>query len=103
MLVASILWYRKFKADLEQIGFIFNEFDPCIANRKINGSQHTIRYHVDDVIFSHHDSKVNDDFAKWANEVYGKLKPVEVRRGKVHNYLGMQMDFKSEPEKVHIS
>ena len=103
MLVASMLWYRKFRADLEEIGFRFNKFDPCVANREINGGQHTIRYHVDDVISSHQKSSVNDDFAKWANQVYGQLKPVEIRRGKIHDYLGMQLDFKSDPGKVRVS
>ena len=100
MLTASLLWYRKFRADLEQIGFKFNDFDSCVANREVEGSQHTIRYHVDDVISSHLNSKVNDDFAKWANKVYGKLKPVEVHRGRIHEYLGMTMDFKRSPGKV---
>ena len=69
-------WYRKFKVGLEQIEFIFNAFHPCMANRKINGSQHTICYHVDGTISFHLQSKVNDNFAKWANDVSGQLKPV---------------------------
>ena len=46
---------------------------------------------------------MNDNFAKWANQVYGQLKPVEVRRGKIHDYLGMQLDFESDPGKVRVS
>ena len=42
MLVASMIWHRKFKKDLEGIGFKFNPFDPCVANRMVDGSQHTI-------------------------------------------------------------
>ena len=34
MLEASLLWYRKFKKELEEIGFEFNDYDPCVANRK---------------------------------------------------------------------
>lgn len=103
MLTASLLWYQKFHSDLEQTGFRFNDFDSCIANREVDGSQHTIRYHVDDVISSHLNSKVNDDFAKWANQVYGKLKRVEVHRGEYHEYLGMRMDFQKSPGRVHVS
>jgi hypothetical protein len=44
MLVASLLWYKKFHSDLEQIGFHFNDYDPCVANRMVNGKQHTIRF-----------------------------------------------------------
>ena len=103
MLTASLLWCRKFCSDLEQIGFRFNDFDSCVANREVEGSQHTIRYHVDDVISSHLSSKVNDNLAKWANQTYGKLKPVEVHRGRVHEYLGMTMDFKKSPGKLHVA
>ena len=33
MLVAALLWYRTFRKDLEDIGFVFNPYDPCVANR----------------------------------------------------------------------
>ena len=33
MLVASLLWYRKIKSDLESEGFVFNPYDACIVNR----------------------------------------------------------------------
>ena len=29
MLVSALLWYKKFKKDLESIGFIFNPYDAC--------------------------------------------------------------------------
>ena len=34
MLVASLLWYKKFKKDLMGIGFTFSEYDPCVAFRE---------------------------------------------------------------------
>ena len=67
MLIAALLFYRQFKKDLEEIGFIFNPYDMCVANRFVNGKQHTIRFHVDDLMSSHVDKKVNDDFYKWLN------------------------------------
>ena len=33
MLQAGLLWYRKFCTDLEEQDFIFNDYDPCVANR----------------------------------------------------------------------
>jgi len=93
MLVASLLWYQKFRRDLEAIGFKFNVYDPCVANRIVNGKQHTIRFHVDDVLSSHVDSNVNDQFLKWLNEMYGSLKRVSATRGNKHRYLGMVIDF----------
>jgi hypothetical protein len=64
MLEAAILWYKKFRGELEQKGFKFNPYDPCVANRTEKGSQHTLRFHVDDLKSSHKDSKVNDQFKK---------------------------------------
>ena len=32
MLEVSILWYKKFRKDLESVGFKFNPYDACVAN-----------------------------------------------------------------------
>ena len=96
MLVAALLWYKKFKNDLEQEGFEFNPYDSCVANKMVNGSQHTIRFHVDDLMSSHIDKKVNDEFEQWLNKNYGTHGAVKTTRGKIHDYLGMTFDFTNE-------
>eukprot|EP00980_Cylindrotheca_fusiformis_P012383 scaffold3040_cov72-Cylindrotheca_fusiformis.AAC.1 len=101
MLEAALLWYKRFRKDLESIGFRFNNYDSCVANRMVNGKQQTIRVHVDDVMSSHKSSKVNDKFLKWMNKSYGKHGKVKATRGKTHDYLGMTYDF-TEPGKVKI-
>ncbi|CAJ1966079.1 unnamed protein product [Cylindrotheca closterium] len=93
MLQASLLWYRNLRASLEEYGFVFNRYDPCIANRMVNGKQLTIRFHVDDVLASHMEQQVLEDFFTWVNEKYGGLKGVTCTRGKNHTYLGMTLDF----------
>ena len=98
MLVASLLWYKKFKGDMETEGFKFNPYDPCVANKKVHGKQHTIRFHVDDLMSSHVDTKVNDKFLKRLNKLYGKYGEVKATRGKVHSYLGMNFDFSKKDE-----
>ena len=82
MLVASLLWYKKFRSDLEKDGFKFNPYDPCVANRMKYGKQHTIRFHVDDIMSSHKNKKVNDEFHEWLNKMYGKYGEVKVYHGK---------------------
>eukprot|EP00980_Cylindrotheca_fusiformis_P015540 scaffold4421_cov71-Cylindrotheca_fusiformis.AAC.1 len=57
MLEAALLWYKRFRKDLESIGFRFNNYDSCVANRMVNGKQQTIHVHVDDVMSSHKYSK----------------------------------------------
>jgi hypothetical protein len=93
MLVAALLWYKKFRCDLEQQEFVFNPYDPCVANKMINSKQHTVRFHVDDLMSSHVDSKVNDKFEVWLNKMYGAHGKVKTTRGKIHDYLGMVFDF----------
>ncbi len=79
MLIASLLWYQKFRKDLESIGFKFNLYVSCVANLVINNKQHTVRFHVDDILSSHVDPGVNDAFLKWLNQKYGSLKRLEER------------------------
>ena len=85
MLQAALLWYKKFRNDLEGIGYKFNSYDPCVVNKMISNKQHTLRFHVDDVMASHVDKKVNDDFLDWANKEYGEIGKVKASRGKVHD------------------
>ena len=100
-LEASLLWYKKLRGDLEGHGFVFNPYDPCIANKMVRGKQQTIRFHVDDLLSSHVDARVNDEFHHWMNKTYGHFKPVTCTRGKEHTYLGMTLDF-SRKGKVKI-
>jgi hypothetical protein len=62
MLEAALLWYKKFQRELEQEGFVFNPYDPCVANHDRRGAQHTVLFQLDDLKSSHKDPKVNDQF-----------------------------------------
>ena len=86
---------------MESQGFKFNEYDACVANRVCNDNQHTIRFHVDNILLSHVDPKVNDDFAAWLQKTYGDIKDVAMVCGKKHDFLGMQLDF-SEDGVCHV-
>jgi hypothetical protein len=56
---------------------------------------------VDDLMSSH-DLTVNDEFGWWLNRKYGNYGEVKVVHGKVHNYLGMSLDF-SNSKKLTIN
>lgn len=103
MLQSSLLFYKKLRADLEAIGFQVNPYDPCVANRIVNGQQHTVTWHVDDIKSSHKDPEINTKFLKWLEEKYGdtKLGQVKAVRGKRHDYLGMVLDY-GDPGQVKI-
>lgn len=103
MLTSSLLYYKKFKKDMEEIGFELNPYDPCVANRVVNGKQHTVVWHVDDLKSSHQDKHVNDEFHKWLQQKYGdeKIGQVKAVRGHTHDYLGVVLDF-STPGMVGV-
>jgi hypothetical protein len=100
LLRSALLFYMKLVADLENIGFVLNPYDPCIANKVINGNQMTVCWHVDDLKISHTDSEEITKFGNWLSTTYGVS--VTTHQGKVHNYLGMIFDF-TEKGKVAIN
>jgi hypothetical protein len=67
MLIVALLWYTDFKNHLEEKGYVFNPYNPCVANKIIHKRRHTVRFHVDDIMCSHKDPRVNDHFEKWLN------------------------------------
>jgi len=72
-MIASLLFYWKFTKSITLIGFEVNPYDPCVANRIVNGKQQTILYHVDDCKLSHVDPSVNDDMIDWLSENYESI------------------------------
>jgi len=96
-----MLFYRKLKKDLLSYGFEINPYDPCVANKIVKGSQMTVSWHVDDLKASHASAPITEDFVDWVKEKYGSIGEVKVTRGKVHDYLGMRLDY-SIPGKVKI-
>ena len=100
MLISALMFYNKWKKDLVSIGYEINPYDPCVANKIINGNQHTVTWHVDDLKISHIDPKVNDEFIKWVDSLYGddEIGRVTATRGKQHEYLGMKLDYETDGE-----
>ena len=68
--------------------------------RTINGTQCTIVWNVDDLKISHKDSAVADKVIVLLSNECGKVGEMTVKRGKIHEYLGMTLDF-SEKKQVH--
>ena len=101
-LKASLLFWKKLSASLKSRGFVINDYDWCVANKNINGKQCTIVWHVDDLKISHVDPKVVDEVIASLKAEYGQVGEMTVRRGKVHDYLGMKLDF-SKPKQVVVN
>ncbi|KAG7356172.1 enoyl-CoA hydratase [Nitzschia inconspicua] len=90
---AMLFWKNLTNFLVNELGFMINPYDFCVANKNIDGKQCTIAWHVDDLKISHASSKVVDSIIDSLGDRYGKETPLSVTRGKVHEYLGMTIDF----------
>eukprot|EP00978_Attheya_sp_CCMP212_P047720 scaffold424725_cov134-Attheya_sp.AAC.1 len=61
----------------------------------INGKQCTIVWHVNDLKISRVDSKAVTGVIDQLQAAFGTKTPITVKRGKMHDYLGMTLDFSS--------
>ena len=87
---------------MENVGFELNTYDQCVSNRIKVVKQHTVIFHVENVIYSNVNHKINDKFKEWMNLNYGNNGEVKVNRGKIHEYLGMTFYF-TEKAVVNIN
>jgi hypothetical protein len=100
MMKSALLFYRKLVADLRSIGFTINPYDPCVANKMIDGHEMTICWHVDDLLVGHKSPTTVTNTLNWLKELYETPdKPLAATRGNLHDYLGMNINF-SQPGSV---
>jgi hypothetical protein len=95
-MVASILYCRKFVKSLTDIDFVISPYDLCVSNKKIEGKQMTICFHVDEFKLSHRKTKVTDSMSEYLRHEYESIfkdgpGAMMVSRGKIHKYLDMTL------------
>jgi hypothetical protein len=71
-------------------------------NKMINGKQCTVLWHVDDLKILHVDPMVVTGVIEQLEKEFGAEAPLTKTRGKVHDYLGMTLDF-SVPGQVKFT
>jgi hypothetical protein len=107
-LQAALLFWQNLSSKLKKWGFEINPYDFCVANKIIDGKQCTVVWHVDDLKISHIDPKVVTTIlnlldAEYGQEIVGeKRAPLTINQGKLHDYLGMLLDY-SEPGYVKLN
>jgi hypothetical protein len=101
MRAAQLFWERLSK-QLVDWGFTPNPYDLCVVNKMVDGKQLTVVWHVDDLKILHVSTKVVDDLITNLDSKFGKETPLSKSRGKVHDYLGMTLDF-SVPGQVTVT
>jgi hypothetical protein len=90
---AARLFWQKLSIELVQWGFEVNPYDRCVSNKMVGGKHLTVGWHANDLKISQADSKVVDLFIEDMESEFGKETPLSKSRGKVHDYLGMILDF----------
>ena len=80
-----------FYSYLKELSFKLNPYDPCVANKMINGKQCTIAWYVDNTNTSHIDHKVVSHVIAQLEERFGEI---AVKRGPEHVFLGMKIVYK---------
>jgi hypothetical protein len=93
---SALLFNRKLVDELCDMGFEINPYNLCIAKKMVNGTQMTVRWHVDDLMISHTSQDNIMAFMKKIKDVYGENLAEKV--GTVHDYLGMTFDYSFDNE-----
>ena len=61
----NIFYGTKNKNNLEKEEFKFNPYNVCVSNIQVNGKQHIVWFHLDDMMSIHVEEKVNYMFDEW--------------------------------------
>jgi hypothetical protein len=54
------------------MGFEINPYNSCVANKMVNGTQMTIRWHVDDLMISHLSQNGIMKIVQGIKDIYGE-------------------------------
>ena len=95
---AALLAYKKLAKLFQMWGFKMNPYDACVWNKIVNGTQFTIMFHIDDLLMGHYNPNIVTLYIRKLQKEYGSLEDLTVTRGKVHEYLGMTVDFRVKLE-----
>ncbi|KAG7344877.1 hypothetical protein IV203_032408 [Nitzschia inconspicua] len=87
-----LLRYNHFASTLMDMGFELNPYDPCVANKMVNGKQCTVAWYVDDNKISHIDPQVVTNVI---TALEGHIGEMTVTSGCCHKCLGMDITFNS--------
>jgi hypothetical protein len=79
---SAILFHKKSVKEMKGKGFELNRYDPCVANKIVQGNQFTVLWHVDDLKMSHMDYDEVTSMINWLEGIYRDMK---VSRGKKHD------------------
>ena len=83
--------YKMLVKYLEADGFILNQYDPCVANKMVNGHHMIVAWNTNKLKVLHKDPFEITMFATYLGSIYGDS--IEVCRGNLHDYLIMDLYY----------
>jgi hypothetical protein len=90
---AARLFWEKLSNELKEWGLTANPYDPCVMNKMVCGKQMPVAWHLNNLKISYVDAKGVDHFLRQLDSFFCKDGPLTKSRGKIHDYLGMSLDF----------
>jgi len=81
---SAILFWKYLTHTLICWGFEVNNYDWCVANKRIEGMQCTLLWHVDDTKIPHMNKHVVSSVIDYLSIRYGKEAPSTVTREQAH-------------------
>ena len=86
---AARLFWEKLQAKLvNDWGFTPNWYDSCVVNKKVDGKQLTMAWHVDDLKVSHKKEEVLDEFIGMMKKEFGRMHHLVSQEVWSRNILG---------------
>ena len=94
LIESALLWYKHLCDGLSALDYSHNPYDRCVFNRvEADNTQSTLVVHVDDGMLT---ANSEDKLTEILSELRDQFKlDITVKRGKIHDYLGMVFDFTS--------
>ena len=89
------LWYNHIAKTITDFGFEVNPFDQCVFQKKDGEKWSYITLYVDDLLIVSDDKSQVDQTIDHLREIY---QDITVKRGKIHDYLGIRFDYRNEGE-----
>ena len=95
---AALIAYKKLARYLRKWKFKMNLCNPCVQNTIILGSQLTLLFYVDDALLTYKLAIEVTNHIKFLDDVHSKNDSLTVTWGKMHEHLGMTLDFRRKGE-----
>ena len=95
---AALLAYKKLVKLFRKWDIKINQSNACIYNILVNRKQFTIVFHIDGLLLSNKNPNIVTLYIRKLQQEYGSREDLTVTKGKIHEYLGMTLDFRAKLE-----